>query len=159
MFQKFLTYMHLNGLHGNVKYYKYLFDQMDFENQLMVKISDFRRTKLRPILLTYETYTLEDEKPIGGIIKGVCCTQQLTNPYVREIQLATDYLFDMDDFSAEHRKEIRTFILNNFKCIETMNNYFNVNQITIEAYEYEEIFKVLLNDYKELLDLENLYCI
>jgi hypothetical protein len=159
MFKRFLTYLHLNGLHGNVKYYKYLFDQLDFDNQVIDQISDFRRSVLRPILLNYETYVLneKDEKLIRGVIEGVCCIQQHTNAYVREVQLATEYFFDMDDFSAEHRKEIKTFILNNFKCIQTMNNYFKVNRITIETYEYEEIFKMLLNDYKQLVELENLY--
>jgi hypothetical protein len=159
MFIKLLTYLHFNGLHGNVKYYKYLFEQMDFDNQLINQIRNFRQTILWPILTDCNTYkmSVDNEKLVQGIIKGMCCIHRRTNPYVREVQLATEYLFDVDLFSAEHRNDIRSFILENYKHTQKMDDYLDFNQITIQDYEYEEMLNLLVKDYKDLLCLENKY--
>lgn len=132
---------------------------MDFDNQLINQIRNFRQTILWPILTDCNTYkmSVDNEKLVQGIIKGMCCIHRRTNPYVREVQLATEYLFDVDLFSAEHRNDIRSFILENYKHTQKMDDYLDFNQITIQDYEYEEMLNLLVKDYKDLLCLENKY--
>lgn len=131
---------------------------MDFDNQLIKQIQDFLQNILKPIL-TNNTYMLDfnDEKQINTIIKGICCTDQRINPYVREVQLATEYLFDTDDISSVYRNEMRKFIIENYKDMEKMNNYFDAIEFKMEEYECEEMLKLLSEDYKDLLRLENMY--
>ncbi|AKN81052.1 hypothetical protein [Lonomia obliqua multiple nucleopolyhedrovirus] len=155
MFIKLITYLHLNGLHGHVKYYKYLFQQLDFDNQLVCHIKDFRKSQLKPVVSNFEIASnVINKHIIYNIIKGICCGRRRTNPYIREVQLAFQYLLDAAKMSKLEQKKLRAFLTKNYNCIQKVNTHFRHSHIEFDEEDYNTVFDLVAYDYEDLLKLE-----
>lgn len=151
MYIKFMTYLHLNGLHGEVKYYKYLMDEMDFENQVADDIRRYCEIILKPIVLN--RHFKLNTNIFAKIVKSINCKNRLLNPYVKEIQFALEYFFDSDELSTNIRKNFKKMLSLNYGNFQIMNDFFVTNGYYIPDYEYEDIFDIILVDYNNLLNL------
>lgn len=146
-----MTYLHLNGLHGEAKYYKYLIKQLDFENQVADEIRQYCKIYLKPIVLN-QNYIL-DSILLEKIMESINCQDRLLNPYVKEIQFALEYFFDADEISKCDRESFKQMLSNNYNELKNMNEYFTINNYSLADYEYEDMFDIVINDYNDLLHL------
>nr|WRK23447.1 hypothetical protein [Bombyx mori nucleopolyhedrovirus] len=147
MYNKFLIYLHLNGLHGEAKYYKYLMSQMDFENQVADEIRRFCETRLKPTI-RYNALTAEN---LNTLVDSVVCKNGLLNPYAKEVQFALQYFFDDDEISKQDQDDFKLFLLHNYDNCENMEEYFLINNFSIADYEFEDMFEIVRIDCKDLL--------
>ncbi|AGA16214.1 hypothetical protein [Thysanoplusia orichalcea nucleopolyhedrovirus] len=153
MYNKFMIYLHLNGLHGEAKYYKYLMSQMDFENQVADEIKHFCETRLQPAInckvLSAENFTV--------LVDSIVCREKLLNPYTKEVQFALQYLFDDDEISKRDQDNFKLFLLYNYDKWEDMKEYLLINNFRIADYEFEDMFELVKNDCNDLLLMHNKY--
>nr|AFS51968.1 DekiORF91 [Dendrolimus kikuchii nucleopolyhedrovirus] len=158
MYVKFMTYLHLNGLHGEAKYYKYLIRQLDFENQVADEIRRFCVVHLKPAAtLDHSNYTLNCDA-LKKVAKSVQCNAQLaTNPYTKEVRFALEYFFDADEICKRDRTTFKRFIRDHYYKRDEANEYFAMNNYTIAEYEYEDMFEIIINDHRELIGLLDEY--
>ncbi|AOT85547.1 cyun89 [Cyclophragma undans nucleopolyhedrovirus] len=154
MYVKFMTYLHLNGLHGEAKYYKYLIRQLDFENQVADEIRRFCAVHLKPAtILDNSEYTLSCDA-LKKVVKSVQCNAHLaTNPYTKEVRFALEYFFDADEICKRDRTTFKKFIRDRYDKRDEANEFFAINNYIIADYEYEDMFIIVLNDYNELINL------
>ncbi|ABL75999.1 Mv-ORF47 peptide [Maruca vitrata nucleopolyhedrovirus] len=149
MYNKFMIYLHLNGLHGEAKYYKYLMSQMDFENQVADEIKRFCETRLKPAI---DLNTLNEEC-LGTLVDSLVCKNGILNPYTKEAQFALQYIFDDDEISKRDQDEFKLFLLHNYNNCENMEKYILTNNFSIADYEFEDMVEIIRIDCKDLLSI------
>ncbi|USC25911.1 hypothetical protein [Palpita vitrealis nucleopolyhedrovirus] len=153
MYDKFLIYLHLNGLHGEAKYYEYLMSQMDFENQMADEIKRFCTTRLKPAITCINLAT----ETIDALVNSVVCKNKLLNPYAKEVQFALQYMFDDDEITNEDQERFKILLFQNYKNYDFMNQYLCLNNLFVPKYEFKDMFDIVKIDYKNLLSLVNKY--
>lgn len=121
MYNKFLIYLHLNGLHGEAKYYKYLMSQMDFENQVADEIRRFCETRLKPVIRC-NTLTAEN---LNTLVDSVVCKNGLLNPYAKEVQFALQYFLTTTKYPNKIKMTLNYFYYTIMTIVKIWKNIFN----------------------------------
>nr|AGX01405.1 orf63 [Bombyx mori nucleopolyhedrovirus] len=146
MYNKFLIYLHLNGLHGEAKYYKYLMSQMDFENQVADEIRRFCETRLKPAI-GGNTLTAEN---LNTLVDSVVCKNGLLNPYAKKCSLLCNIFLTTTNIQQD-QDDFKLFLLHNYDNCENIEEYFLINNLSIADYEFEDMFEIVRIDCKDLL--------
>ncbi|ADD73849.1 ORF140 [Lymantria xylina nucleopolyhedrovirus] len=145
-FNKFINFVHLQGIYGMSKWY----ERHQWHEHNPNHVKSFFEFKLEPIICQGQDFTMTDKSyksHIKGIIKAMNVNKKYCNPYVKTCLAAIKFI--MEDNPHVDWKKVKKFFCENYTNLEAMHSLFEVCQIDICKYEMETILDALRVEYDQ----------